>query len=139
MQQKSHRFSAYQFLSAALPPCSQVSKSYQMEKPYAVKCRDEGFCDYICNLKAKKLMYTAIHHILRDCERSRVATYSRICKHRIILSGWYTCGFNLMFCCEIERERTLDWYIVRLLFPNDGSCSCHFFHQLGARGIPFFL
>ena len=50
MQQKSHRFSAYQFLSAALPPCSQVSKSYQM-----LKSRDESSCDCICYLKAKKL------------------------------------------------------------------------------------
>jgi len=67
-----------------------------------------------------------------------VATYRSLCKHRIVLSSWDPGRFDLVFCSEIERERTLDRYIGRLYSTNDCSCSCHFLHQLGTRGIyPF--
>ncbi|KAF3525767.1 hypothetical protein F2Q69_00050901 [Brassica cretica] len=60
-----------------------------------------------------------------------------ICKHRIILSGWYTCGFNLMFYCEIERERTLDCLTTSALHyvlvdAIGAAASTHVSNELGA-------
>ncbi|WZZ34719.1 hypothetical protein YC2023_018120 [Brassica napus] len=48
-----------------------------------------------------------------DCERSRVVKYSRICKHRIILSGWYIPVGSVL--CFVAKLRGRELWIGILL------------------------
>ncbi|XP_020890001.1 protein DETOXIFICATION 7 isoform X3 [Arabidopsis lyrata subsp. lyrata] len=89
----------------------------------------------LCYMKPKKSIFNSrILSLLRGCQRNRLATYRRLCKFRIILSCRNPVRLDLVFCHEVERKRTLDWYTHSLHYPTKCFYPCHLLHQLGTRG-----